>query len=86
MIDGPADERRLRFLRWLAELAPTTGVAMIVEGVETDEQQRFLLQHGCDMVQGYLLSRPLNAVDCLRFLQDWQAQAPVRLDPVASPP
>ena len=67
-------------------MAHSLGLRVVAEGVETDEQQRFLLQHGCDVVQGYLLSRPLNAVDCLRFLQDWQTQAPARLDRVASPP
>ncbi len=58
MIDGPADERRLRFLRWLAELAPTTGVAMIVEGVETDEQRELALAAGLQHGQGYLWARP----------------------------
>jgi len=42
------------------------------------------------MVQGYLLSRPLNAADCLRFLQEWKNEVPAaaaaRLDPAVSPP
>jgi EAL domain-containing protein (putative c-di-GMP-specific phosphodiesterase class I) len=29
------------------------------EGVETGGQARFLKQHGCDEIQGYLLSRPV---------------------------
>ena len=71
-------------------MAHSLGLRVVAEGVETQDQQRFLLQHGCDMVQGYLLSRPLNAVDCLRFLQEWKNQFPAatspRLDPAVSPP
>ena len=36
---------------------------MIAEGVETRSQQSFLKLHGCDEVQGYLISRPLAASD-----------------------
>ncbi|MNH40471.1 putative cyclic-di-GMP phosphodiesterase AdrB [compost metagenome] len=32
---------------------------MVTEGVETFERYRFLERHGCDFVQGYLLSRPV---------------------------
>ena len=34
----------------------------VAEGVETERQLAWLTQHGCDMAQGYLLSRPLEAV------------------------
>lgn len=58
LIDGALDERRLRFLRWLADLAPTTGVTMIVEGVETSEQRDMALAAGLQFAQGYLWARP----------------------------
>ncbi|MNY62846.1 putative cyclic-di-GMP phosphodiesterase AdrB [compost metagenome] len=32
---------------------------VVTEGVETFEQYDFLERHGCDFVQGYLLSRPV---------------------------
>jgi EAL domain-containing protein (putative c-di-GMP-specific phosphodiesterase class I) len=68
-------------------MAHSLGLRVVAEGVETAEQQRFLLQHGCDDGAGLLLSRPLNAEDCLRFMQEWRPkQEPARLDPVAPPP
>jgi EAL domain-containing protein (putative c-di-GMP-specific phosphodiesterase class I) len=33
----------------------------VAEGVETEEQYTFLKLHHCDMSQGNLLERPLNA-------------------------
>jgi len=34
---------------------------VVAEGVETEAQLRFLTERGCDMVQGYLLGRPMPA-------------------------
>ncbi|WP_420134864.1 EAL and GGDEF domain-containing protein [Rhodopseudomonas sp.] len=34
------------------------GVSLVAEGVETQEQLDFLVEEGCDAVQGYLIGRP----------------------------
>ena len=42
------------------DLAKRIHVTIVAEGVETKEQLAFLQKHGCDMIQGYYFSRPLN--------------------------
>jgi EAL domain-containing protein (putative c-di-GMP-specific phosphodiesterase class I) len=42
-------------------LAHALGLEIVGEGVETEAQLEFLVAHGCDRLQGYLLGRPLPA-------------------------
>ncbi|WP_308921742.1 hypothetical protein [Janthinobacterium sp. J1-1] len=49
---------------------------MIAEGVETIEQRDFLLDNGCDEMQGYLHSRPVKAegIAALLMAEQWGRQ------------
>jgi len=40
------------------EIGHDLGMTVVAEGVETIEQLEFLRSIGCDVVQGYLFSRP----------------------------
>ena len=51
-------------------LTRTLGIKSIAEGVETREQLEFLRAHGCDEVQGYLLSMPLPPEECAARLAE----------------
>jgi diguanylate cyclase (GGDEF)-like protein len=42
-------------------MSRTLGLTMVAEGVETEEQRRFLESQGCDRLQGYHLGRPMPA-------------------------
>ncbi|MDX1554356.1 MAG: EAL domain-containing protein, partial [Marinobacter sp.] len=39
------------------------GIQVVAEGVETREQLNFLKNHRCDLIQGYLISRPIPAAE-----------------------
>jgi hypothetical protein len=43
------------------ELSHRLDLTVVAEGVETDEQYGCLEELGCDLIQGYLISRPVPA-------------------------
>ena len=47
-------------LRHLVEMCTDLGVECIAEGVETKEQAEYLKEMGCNHIQGYLYSKPVN--------------------------
>jgi len=49
-------------------MSHSLGLTAVAEGVETREQFEFLKEHGCDRVQGYLFSRPLEAAAIERLI------------------
>lgn len=56
------DFRRSEIVRKVVELAKILGMRTVAEGVETVEELACLRDLGCDLIQGYLLSRPLAPV------------------------
>jgi diguanylate cyclase (GGDEF)-like protein len=51
-------------------------LTVVAEGVETIEQLRFLESFNCDMIQGYLVSRPLTADQITRTFLPQSGQRP----------
>ena len=52
-------DKRRQLLGGMISLAQACGLKVVVEGVETEEHQNLLRNLGCDLLQGYLLAKPL---------------------------
>jgi len=53
----------------IISMAHRLGHCVIAEGVEYEEQKRYLETHGCDKIQGYLISKPLDEDVALQSLR-----------------
>lgn len=60
---GPSNSRAHLMIQIMVQLAHNLNMNVVAEGVETEEQQAVLAELGCDKVQGYLLSRPVSAIE-----------------------
>ncbi|HVH83170.1 MAG TPA: EAL domain-containing protein [Steroidobacteraceae bacterium] len=77
--DITADPDDATIVRAIVGLGHNLNLKIVAEGVETLDQLQFLRATGCDLVQGYLMSR---AVDALAFTQLLRMSTPA---PQAAP-
>ncbi len=56
----PQNQNDIFITNAIIGLAHNLGVHVVAEGVETVEQFEFLADYGCDLVQGYLVGRPVR--------------------------
>jgi len=59
--DVIGEESAAAIVSYIINLAHMLRLEVVAEGVETEEQYQFLKQHGCDRMQGFLLSVPRPA-------------------------
>ncbi len=59
-IDSDREEPVIRAALWLAK---SMGLVTVAEGVETESQHAWLIDMGCEMVQGYLFGKPVRSED-----------------------
>ncbi|MGV7220734.1 MAG: EAL domain-containing protein [Nitrospinales bacterium] len=58
-----ATEANVVITRAIVSLAKTLKLKTIVEGVETEEQRKFMESLGCDILQGYFFGKPMTSYD-----------------------
>lgn len=68
--DATVDRDHAAIVEAVVSLARAMKLKVVAEGVETREQLEALRRYGCDMVQGYLFSKPVSTEDITRMLRD----------------
>ena len=69
----PSDDDDVAIVRAVIALAQSMGMQVHAEGIEYVEQAQFLLDHHCDLGQGYWFGRPVPA-----HALDWQRAPTIR--------
>lgn len=69
----PGDDDDVAIVRAVIALAQSMGMQVHAEGIEYVEQAQFLLDHHCDLGQGYWFGRPMPACEL-----DWQRAPAIR--------
>jgi diguanylate cyclase (GGDEF)-like protein/PAS domain S-box-containing protein len=60
--------RDMAVARSVIDLCHQLDIEVIAEGVETVEQYRWLVDSGCQVIQGFLLGHPMSPDDAMRFV------------------
>ena len=65
----PYDEEDVAITTTVIALAKGLKLNLIAEGVENEEQKKFLIEKNCYNIQGYLYSKPIPAVEMSDYLK-----------------
>jgi EAL domain-containing protein (putative c-di-GMP-specific phosphodiesterase class I) len=68
VIDMARNEDDAFIARSVIDLGHNLGLKVVAEGVENEATWNLLRQMGCDVAQGYYVSRPLATCDLMDFL------------------
>lgn len=74
------DEDDATIVRAIIQLGRNLGMQVIAEGVETPEQEAYIMAQGCNEGQGYLYSKPIPPRDLLNYLKQARNLNEIRLN------
>jgi predicted signal transduction protein with EAL and GGDEF domain len=66
--DAASDPDDATIVRTIIEMGRSLGLQVVAEGIETDEQRRFLVYSGCQFGQGRLFGDPVPSDDFLELM------------------
>jgi len=69
VMDSTTNKDDQEIIKTIITMARSLNMKTVAEGVETKEQQDFLTQYGCRMMQGYYFGRPMPAEKFEEMLQ-----------------
>ncbi len=61
-------------VQMIINLAKTLKASVIAEGVESESQMNYLVRNGCNIIQGYFISRPVPLADAKQLLEDYNVK------------
>jgi diguanylate cyclase (GGDEF)-like protein len=83
--DLPQDSEDQAIAQAIISMGKALGMTVVAEGVENAEQEAFLRIHGCDEMQGFLISKPVPAKQMAELLRPVELSVAPPLQPETDP-
>ncbi|WP_298887620.1 GAF domain-containing protein [uncultured Bradyrhizobium sp.] len=83
--DLPQDSEDQAIAQAIISMGKALGMTVVAEGVENAEQEAFLRTHGCDEMQGFLISKPLPAKQMAELLRPMELAVSPPIQPETDP-
>lgn len=64
------DEKAAILVRKMSEAFQEVGLHVLAEGIETKQQIHFMVNAGCDYLQGFYFSRPVTGEEALKIIKN----------------
>jgi diguanylate cyclase (GGDEF)-like protein/PAS domain S-box-containing protein len=69
--DITVDHEAYLLVKTIIDMSKNLGLHSVAEGVETKEQLNILRELGCECIQGYYFSKPLDLESMISFIKTW---------------
>jgi diguanylate cyclase (GGDEF)-like protein len=73
-IDTVNDRKGESITDSIIDLVHNLGIVTVAEGIETVEQYDKLAEMKCDYIQGYIISKPLDEPESIRFIENYDSK------------
>ena len=80
--DATSDKFSRVIVTRIVQLALGLDLNLVAEGVENEKQMNFLSHIGCDVIQGYLISKPVNEEETLKLIDKYNKDYQVSSDDI----
>ncbi len=71
IIDLETDAHSKAIVTMIASLAKNVGLEVIAEGIENDRQNMIAYKCGCNVIQGYMISKPVVKSEAIKLIEDY---------------
>lgn len=70
VLNVPREHKDTQMLLGILRIVQNLGCEVVVEGIEDEVLQQFLLEHQCEFSQGYFFSKPLSVNELLHYIEE----------------
>lgn len=84
IINLETDPHSRAIVAMISSLAKNVGLEVISEGVENERQNQMVYKAGCNTIQGYLISRPVEKSEAIKLIQAYNIDRTKRIDTMKS--
>ncbi|MEJ2403788.1 MAG: bifunctional diguanylate cyclase/phosphodiesterase [Candidatus Thiodiazotropha sp.] len=74
VVNVAEEQRNQAIIKSIIQLCSGLGLSVIAEGAETKEEVDFLVEAGCEYIQGYYFSKPVDNERCISLLHSASTQ------------
>jgi EAL domain-containing protein (putative c-di-GMP-specific phosphodiesterase class I) len=82
IINLETDPHSRAIVAMISSLAKTVGLEVISEGIENERQNQMVYKAGCNTIQGYYISRPVEKTEAIKLIQAYNIDKTKRVDAV----
>jgi EAL domain-containing protein (putative c-di-GMP-specific phosphodiesterase class I)/GGDEF domain-containing protein len=84
IINLETDPHSRAIVAMISSLAKNVGLEVISEGIENDRQNQMVYKAGCNTIQGYFISRPVEKTEAIKLIQAYNIDKTKRVESVKS--